>query len=291
MTKSQGWKNVLKIIIPYVIIVGIFELIGVYISGQNFYQTLPQTTLQTCVVSFLSMAGTTLTVWLFCKYIDGRHLIDLGFYNGHIKRDVIYGLLMGLIIMIGGAALLLSFGQLTYEGISFNAADMFWSVLLYVFVAFTEELLLRGYVLNNFLDSFNKYTALALSAVIFSLMHGGNPHVGILPFMNLFLAGILLGMSYIFTRKLWFPMALHFSWNFCQGVLCGFHVSGQDIYSLTIMKRMHDTIWNGGKFGFEGSVTCIIFQLVAIAVVYKIYSSKTGEQPVDAADNMLEEAA
>lgn len=286
MTKSQGWKNVLKIIIPYIIIVGIFELIGVYASGQNFYQKLPQTTLQTCIVSFASLAGTTLTVYLFCKYIDGRHFIDLGFYGGYISRDVIYGLLMGLIIMIGGTALLLSFGQLSYEGISFNAADLFWSVLLYVFVAFTEELLLRGYVLNNFLDSFNKYVALALSAVIFSLMHGANPHIGLLPFVNLFLAGVLLGMSYIFTRKLWFPMALHFSWNFCQGVLCGFHVSGQDIYSLAIVKRVHDTIWNGGKFGFEGSVTCIIFQLIAIAIVYKIYSSKTGEQPVDAADNI-----
>ncbi|WCT12585.1 CPBP family intramembrane glutamic endopeptidase [Mucilaginibacter jinjuensis] len=290
MDKSQGWKNVLKIIIPYLIIVSVFELIGVYASGQNFYQNLPQTTLQTCVVSFSSMSGTLLTIWLFCKYIDGRHLIDLGFYDGYISRDVVYGLLMGLIIMIGGSALLLSVRQLSYEGINFNAADLCYSVLLYTFVAFTEELLLRGYVLNNFLDSFNKYIALALSAVIFSLMHGANPHIGVLPFVNLFLAGILLGMSYIFTRKLWFPMALHFSWNFCQGVLCGFHVSGQDIYSLTIMKRAHDTIWNGGKFGFEGSVTCIIFQLVAIAIVYKIYSSKTGEQPV-AADTILQEAA
>lgn len=291
MDKSRGWKNVLKIIFPYIVIVGLFELTGSYISGQGFYQRLPPTTLQTTVVSFASMAGTMLTVWLFCKYNDGLYFTALGFYNKHVKRDVIYGLLIGLIIMVGGSALLLSFNQLTYEGISFDVVDLLYSILIYIFVAFTEELLLRGYVLNNFLISFNKYTALVLSAVIFSLMHGANPHIGILPFINLFLAGVLLGISYLFTHKLWFPMALHFSWNFCQGVLCGFYVSGQDIYSLTIMKRTKDTIWNGGKFGFEGSVTCIIFQLIAIAVVYKIYSGKSDELQVNDTDYMLTEAA
>ena len=148
------------------------------------------------------------------------------------------------------------------------------SVGIFIFVAISEELFLRGYVLNNLLVSFNKYIALLISSLLFSLMHGANPNFSLIPFIGLFIAGLFFGLSYIFTRSLWFPIALHFSWNFFQGTIFGFNVSGKDTYSLLATKNNSLNVWNGGDFGFEGSILSIILQIIAIGIVFIIFKNR-----------------
>ncbi|MDA9294917.1 CPBP family intramembrane metalloprotease [Flavobacteriaceae bacterium] len=147
------------------------------------------------------------------------------------------------------------------------------SFLLFTIVAIVEETLLRGYVLRNLMYSFNKYIALIWSSILFSLMHGFNPIIDTFALIELFLAGILLGQSYIHTKNLWFPIALHFSWNFFQTHF-GFNVSGQDTYSLIEFSIVENNLWNGGDFGFEGSWLSIISSIIMIILVER-YFKKT----------------
>jgi hypothetical protein len=144
-------------------------------------------------------------------------------------------------------------------------------------VAVTEEVLIRGYVLKNLMVSFNKYVALIISSLLFSLIHGANPNVDWLGLVNLFLAGILLGLSYIHTRNLWFPIALHLSWNLFQS-LFGFNVSGQDFYSLVNFTIVENSMLNGGDFGLEGSVFCFAAQLVLITGIAWYYRNESAEK-------------
>jgi membrane protease YdiL (CAAX protease family) len=132
----------------------------------------------------------------------------------------------------------------------------------------------RGYVLNNLMLSVNKYLALLISSVAFAAMHIPNPHFSLITFFILVLSGIILGLSYLFTRNLWFPIALHFSWNFFQGTVFGFNVSGQDDYSLIEQFRAEDNIINGGLFGFEGSLLCIGMLILGTFIVWKIFYTK-----------------
>ncbi len=88
------------------------------------------------------------------------------------------------------------------------------------------------------------------------------------------MAGLLFGLSYIYTKNLWFPIALHFSWNFFQGTVFGFNVSGKETYSLIITKENSFNIWNGGNFGFEGSILSILFQIFAIGIVFLIFKNR-----------------
>lgn len=104
-------------------------------------------------------------------------------------------------------------------------------------------------------------------------MHAFNPNVDWMALSIIFLAGILLGISYIYTKNLWFPIGLHFGWNFFQS-LFGFNVSGEDFYSITDFSLPAKTIWNGGDFGFEGSVLAVIFQVLAITGIVFYYESK-----------------
>jgi len=105
------------------------------------------------------------------------------------------------------------------------------SILHFTIVAIVEEVLFRGYILKNLMSSFNKYIALFFLSILYSLIHSFNPNIDMFSLLVLFLAGIVLGLSYINTKKLWFPIALHLSWNLFQ-TLIGLNVSGQDTYSI-----------------------------------------------------------
>ena len=170
--------------------------------------------------------------------------------------------------------LLSQINEIKYVKTVFKIKEIILSVGLFLIVAINEEVLMRGYVLRNLMYSFNKYIALIFSSILFSLMHGLNPNMDWFSYLNLFLAGILLGSTYIFTQNLWFPIALHFSWNFFQS-LFGFNVSGQDFYSLIEFKIAKPNLINGGLFGFEGSIFCIVIQLILIISILIYYNKAT----------------
>lgn len=276
--RNYDWVRVLKLAFPYFFAVGLFQFISYLLLGLDIHQNIELTTMfQKTVVSLFGTAGTFLIIWIFCKYIDRNRLKDLGL-DGLRIFDISLGLVMGFTIMLVSFFLLFICKQILFEKIQYKGFDFLLSVFLFLNVSFTEELLVRGYVLKNLLSSFNKYIALVVSALLFALMHIANPELNVIAFLNLFLAGVLLGLSYIYTKNLWFPIALHFSWNFFQGTLFGFNVSGLNFDSLIIQYRLENTIWNGGGFGFEGSILCGIFQIICISIIYRVFNTQSKEK-------------
>jgi membrane protease YdiL (CAAX protease family) len=169
--------------------------------------------------------------------------------------------------------------EIVFLKTNFNFTELIISILLFIIVAVGEEVFLRGYVLKNLLFSFNKYVALIVSSILFSLMHVFNDHIDLFALSNLFLAGVLLGLPYIYTRNLWFSIAMHLSWNFFQA-LFGFNVSGHESYSLIEFKINEPNLLNGGLFGFEGSYLSIIAQIIAIVAIAYYYNRKKELQTV-----------
>jgi len=267
----NGWLRILLLILPYIIIVGIFQYVGALISGVDLSNPeFENTSLQELSLSFSSFIGTFLVIGLFMQFVDKEKFIDLGFKTKGKLKEFIVGIVAGLIVMGLGYYLLSSMGQLSFQSINFDMQEILISFLLFTIVAIVEETLLRGYVLRNLMYSFNKYIALIWSSILFSLMHGFNPNIDTFALIELFLAGILLGQSYIHTKNLWFPIALHFSWNFFQTHF-GFNVSGQDTYSLIEFSIVENNLWNGGDFGFEGSWLSIISSIIMIILVERYF--------------------
>ena len=274
--KQQGWKNILKIIIPYSIIVGSCQLIGGYFSGYNYAKmnTIPKTSIQALIAAFSTVVGTFVVIWLFRKYVDKKTFKSLGFADIAVKKDTFMGFLFGFIIILLGFSTLIITKQIAFQNIQFSPVDLILSFGTFILVAVSEELLVRGYILNNLMMTQNKYVALIISSLIFSLLHSGNHFITPLSIFTLFIAGLFLGLTYIYTKSLWFPIALHFSWNFFQGAIFGFNVSGFDHYSLIKISYKTSNIWNGGGFGFEGSILSIIFQLIAIVLIYFLFKDR-----------------
>jgi membrane protease YdiL (CAAX protease family) len=183
------------------------------------------------------------------------------------------GIAIGLIIFSSGYLVLIHFNEIVFVKINLNVNEILISVLHFTIVAGVEETLFRGYVLKNFMESFNKYAALIISSGLFSSMHYFNPDFDLFSFFSLFLAGILFGISYIYTKNLWFPIALHLSWNLFQA-LFGFNVSGRDTFSIIEFKILESNLINGGSFGFEGSVLSIIAQAIIITIIITYYRRK-----------------
>ncbi len=273
--KSRGWKMVLGIVIPYIMIVGMFQFVAMLITGLDFYVIDYQfTTNQLLIITITNFLGTFFVIWVFMKFVDEISFVKLGLEFIQRGRDIYWGFIMGAIVMTVGLGLLLALGEIRYQTMIFDTMEIVSLVVIYLIVAVVEETLFRGYVLRNLMISFNKYIALSISAVLFALLHGYNPNIDILSLVNLFLAGGLLGVSYIYTKNLWFPIALHFSWNFFQSLL-GFNVSGHDSFSVIEFSIPHHNLLNGGAFGFEGSVFSVTIQLFIIIAMVVYFERKT----------------
>ena len=272
--KNRGWLRVLGLIIPYFITVGIFQIVGLkllhidFMNGQH-----PKTTWQHTVSSCFGLMGTFLVLWLFVKFVDKDRFINLGFHVKNRFKEFRDGFLLGALLLLSGFVILYLLNEIQYDKIVFNAKDFFLEIILFTIVAIVEETLFRGYILKNLLLSFNKYIALIVTSLMFAMLHIPNPNMSIFSFTSLFVAGIFLGVSYIFTRNLWFPIALHFSWNLFQTFL-GFNVSGQDLYSIIEFKIIDGNYLNGGSFGFEGSILSLLFQLISLILIFIHFKNK-----------------
>ena len=267
----KGWQRILILIFPYFLIVGIFQFIGLIIAGVDFSNIeAEKTSQQHVIVAFFTFFGTFVLLWFFMKYVDEEKFVNLGFQIKNRIKDINVGVILGFLIMSAGLLTLISLNQVEFLKYNFSVKDIVLAILVYIIVAITEEVLFRGYILRNFMGSFNNYMALVVSSILFALAHGFNPNMDWFSYLNLFLAGILLGATYVYTKNLWFPIALHFSWNFFQ-TLFGFNVSGQDFYSLIEFKIIDKNMINGGDFGFEGSIFSIIAQVVLITAIFLYY--------------------
>ncbi|MDG1194015.1 MAG: type II CAAX endopeptidase family protein [Polaribacter sp.] len=272
--KIKGWQRILLLILPYFFIVGIFQIIGSATVGVDITNLEAEhTSIQDLIINLFGLAGTFLVLWFFIKFIDKEQFIELGFQTKSRLGEFIIGIIIGLIIMSFGYFILIYLEEIYFEKINFDFKELIISLSLFTIVAVVEETLLRGYVLKNLMNSFNKYLALIISSILFSLMHGANPNIDLFSLFDLFLAGILLGLSYLYTKNLWFPIALHLSWNLFQTLL-GFNVSGQDTYSIIEFQIKESNLVNGGAFGFEGSYLSIIAQIITIIGIGIYYNRK-----------------
>lgn len=263
----DSWGNILLLIVPYIIIVGVFQVTAMYLVDIDIdtANTITETPYQSLVLSFATLAGTALTIWSLLTWADKHSFRSIGFQNVDVKKDVLQGLLLGFGLIAIGFICLVATNQMQIVQWEWNNRTLFIFLLHFIFVALSEEILFRGYILKNLMASCNKYVALVISSALFSFMHLANNHIDIFSVFELFIAGILLGLSYIYNKRLWWPVALHFSWNFFQGPIFGFNVSGHErSYSLIQTHYENANIWNGGSFGFEGSILAVILQLIAI---------------------------
>ena len=238
---KSGWVRALLFFFTFFIFITLFDLIGIaivaYYSEYGFEEFIsdPELIMENKMMLLMmvcQLIGTIFTVGLFQKFISREDFVSIGLNFVGFKIDFYKGLLAGTVLICSGFILLtvlnLTLIDLTY----FSFYDQIFYFFLFTIVSLNEEIAIRGYILHNLSSFFNKYVALIISSLVFMIMHLGNPNIGILPLVNLFLAGLFLGIYTIHKNNLWFPIGAHLTWNYLQGPIFGFEVSGNKVKSL-----------------------------------------------------------
>ena len=230
------------------------------------------------ILTAFQVMGSFLALWLATKFIDRKPLMSIGLSVKDKANEMLIGLGFAL-AFIGGLFLVLWLvGAINITGyVGFKPGVFIVSIMLFM-AAFDEELIFRGYILNNMMDSTsNRWIALAGSSLLFALLHSGNTNVWStwVPMTELFAAGFILGISYTFTKNLWFPTFFHFGWNFFQG-LFGFEISGINVDSWKMISHENTgnvpDIVSGGAFGIEGSVITLSCTIICTYLIFKYYN-------------------
>jgi hypothetical protein len=218
---------------------------------------------------WISFAAFLALTW-FCLQLEGRPLVSVGL---RLDRRWAGQFLLGA---LGGAALL---GLMALPGLlagrvhlarnpHAGPGSLLAGAWLFLAVAFSEELLFRGYLFQRLEEGIGPWPTQGVVALLFALIHWGNPGMAgatrAWASLDLAIAGILLGLCYLRTRSLAMPIGLHLGWNWTQGTLLGFGVSG--IHSggwWTPVFHGHHPWLTGGRFGLEASLPCAVVAAAA----------------------------
>ncbi|TKJ28401.1 MAG: hypothetical protein CEE40_11690 [Chloroflexi bacterium B3_Chlor] len=214
------------------------------------------------VVSLANVAFILPLTYLFRRFLDGDTLLNLGVHRkAGWLREILGGLLLGVLLI--GLIFIVEWGAgwLEVQGFAWQVQSptsvvvgLLGYLILMTSVAFYEELSFRGYILQNLNAEWGAIVGLIASSILFSLFHGLNPYVSWLALVNIFLAGVLLAVCYLVTEKLWLPIAFHFSWNFVQGPVLSFPVSGLETGGLLLTETGGSSLISGGAFGPEAGL-------------------------------------
>ena len=192
------------------------------------------------------------------------------------EKDLLAGLGVAVLLYAVGFGTSLLMGTVEIASVQWVPRDLLGTLLFFLLVAVTEEVMLRGFVLGRMLSAgMNRFVALFLSSALFSAMHLFNPNFALLPFVNILLAGCLLGASFLYTRNLCFPVVLQWFWNWLQGPVLGYEVSGMDSGETLLTLRLTGSdLLTGGSFGFEGSLLCTVLLVVGTLAIVAYYERR-----------------
>ena len=267
-----GWRLLIQTILMIILGIG---------ASLILLPMLPKLTSDSIfwVSELMELIAITGSVYLARRFLDKRSFASIGFkMDQHVVFDILVGLIITFIMMGSIFIAMQALGWLKFESFAWNV-DSVQTVIsqallffvIFIVVGFNEELLFRGYHLQTITSGSNLFWGLLISSIIFGSLHLGNPNATWVSAAGIFFAGLFLAYGYTRTQQLWLPIGLHLGWNFFEGVVFGYPVSGLTIYPLMNIKVSGPQVWTGGAFGPEAGLI-ILPALVVGAILINLYT-------------------
>jgi hypothetical protein len=216
---------------------------------------------------------TVAGAYLAARFVDRRWFRDLGLrLDRSWWADLAAGLALGALLMTGVFLVELAAGwvavvdtfRIDQSGFAFWPW-FGWSLVIYVAVGGSEEVLFRGYLLTNLAEGltwFDRIDARAavglatlLTSALFGVAHAGNPSASAASTVGVTLGAVMLAAGYVLTGRLALPVGLHVTWNFVQGTVYGFRISGTTHgLSVLAIEQAGPPVDTGGAFGPEAGL-------------------------------------
>ena len=257
----------------------ILVFIAVFLASQLAYRPvsrgLQQLDINQDWLSPLPVVFLLLVTWI-CMRLRGQSLAAVGLrIDASWLQQALCGVAIGSALMLAASAMILAAGGVRFApdpaGGVVALAHGAW---IFLWVALLEEILFRGFLFQRMVDGAGAWVALLLMAALFAAAHWGNPGMQgttqVLATIDTALGAILLGLAYLRTGSLALPIGIHFGWNWIQGSLLGFDVSGLDQAGWLLPELLDKPQWlTGGAFGPEASVFAMVVDTVAVFLVWR----------------------
>ena len=270
------WAIILSLIFMYGgSLMGSLATVPLFLALRNIPLFSNNKDLLSLLITLFSFVFISLLVFFRVKVIEKRSLSSIGFNKNNWLKKYSLGFLIGLAMMSIIVLILLPFGYITIEknpiqpvGVSAIASVL---VILFGWIiqGATEEIVTRGWLLNVLSTKYNIGVGLLISSTLFGLMHLTNPNVNYIAVINIILVGLFYGLYVIKTNDLWAVCGMHSAWNFAQGNIFGFKVSGLDVSvgSLIDLNLVGSDFVTGGIFGPEAGITATFILLASIGIL------------------------
>ena len=257
--------SLVKILVGFIVCAGIVALAQIGLSKWLAMTSIGKDE-KMLLIGFIVALLSIGTYTLLFGFYEKRSITELS--TKGLGKNLSIGILLG--VLLQSLTILVIYLNKGFTVISVNSILFILPSLAMAFTsAIFEEIIFRGILFRITEEKLGSYWALLISALIFGAMHLANPHSSISAALGLAIqAGLLLGAAYIFTRNLWFPIAIHFAWNFTQSGIFGASTSGSTMGKSLLTTKIEGAEWfTGGHFGPEGSIQATLFCLVATIVL------------------------
>lgn len=273
-----GWRLLAQFILLMVV------TLIISIPGVLLVFALPA--LEEPVLMAIGGVGIVISVFLARKWIDRRSITSLGLrWDRQARRDLLLGTVIAFLQIVLVFTLQWAFGWLEVTGLAWQQQSLtqvlggllLWLVL-FTAVGFYEELLSRGYQLQNLEDGLNTFWAVLLSSALFGAAHYINPNASWVSTIGITIAGFILAYPYLRTRQLWLSIGLHFGWNFSLGPIFGFPVSGITSFTLLEVVVSGPEQITGGAFGPEAGLIVLPAQALGFLLVWAVTRDRLAKE-------------
>jgi membrane protease YdiL (CAAX protease family) len=201
-----------------------------------------------------------------------------------VPLEWLVGFAISGVAMFGILGVEWAFKVIRVEGVARPTADFWpWNAFLFI-AAFLEELLSRSFLTGGLflLLKRNKWLTVAISAAFFGLAHAANPGATLVSIFGNALGGVMYAIAFLESGRIWLSWGLHFAWNFFQGPILGFPVSGLTEGGSIIQQiAIGPEIITGSAYGPEAGLVGMSFRFVIIGLLYVWFSWEKKRASVD----------
>ncbi len=235
-----------------------------------------------------------LSVLLARRLLDRRSITSLGLkWNSRALVDLLAGVLFAALAIVLIFGIEWALGWVTIQGFVWQvetfpraAVGTLVMLALFILIGYQEELLFRGYRLQNLVEGAGLAWGTTILILWFAVEHWANPHFSWQALVGLLLAGVFLTYPYLRTRQLWLSIGLHIGWNFFISTVFGFTVSGLNLFRLILQEVHGPELFTGGDFGPEAGLVLVPAGLLILGLTW-LYTRR----PVTAEKNLASESA
>ncbi len=229
-----------------------------------------------------TLVATVGALWLSQRTARNQSILDLGLrLYRELPFDALIGLLLGPILLALIFQLESLFGYvLGSPGPNYNWGQLAQYTAIFLCIAISEELVVRGYLLQTVNQVWGGVAAVVTTSIFWGFAHLLNPRASLFGVFNIIVIGMLFAYAYNITGRLWLPILLHFSWNFAEGAVFGYPVSGFQISDPIFQTFVNGPQeMTGGLFGPEGGLISLFAVVVGGLILYGWERSRRSPQP------------